>query len=550
MPGFHTPVEIPQQGDVDALGKTDATTRCDDGALPELQVARDGGDGAEHTQQAQDPRSHFSSLGGLTAVIEGITLKGEFQVVMPNIMRWFFGFDRRPTRREWWLVAYTTSLAFLCAGLIIALSTNGAGVEQPWPVAALAIAAFMADRQSVRLTPQAEVSVSALPIVLAAVLYGPLAAILVSVASLLPSFKRPYGRWLTWTVTRSLAGGSAAVVASALQRHDPHAFGRILGAVAAATVVEQVGNVAFAWVPARLRGIPAAEIARLASAVFVAIPLYAPVTALLVYSYREISPWSVVLFLFPAFVAQKLFLLYREQRATAEELAESIARQERANLSFATALVATLDARDQYSAGHSAAVAVYAKDIALRLGLTDQEQELAHLCGLVHDIGKVGLQPGLLEKPGPLTIEERDQMQGHSTIGERILRNVEDYAEIAAIVRHHHERIDGRGYPDRLVSDEIPLVSRIIAVADAYNAMTSKRPYRDAMPSGVARVRLARGIGTQFDTGVVAAFEAVLANASEEYRAGRGVEFKIDTQPSHDAVLEPPQPRILQAIAS
>jgi HD-GYP domain-containing protein (c-di-GMP phosphodiesterase class II) len=167
---------------------------------------------------------------------------------------------------------------------------------------------------------------------------------------------------------------------------------------------------------------------------------------------------------------------------------------------------------------------------------------------LVHDIGKVGLQPGLLEKPGPLTFEERQQMEAHSVIGERILQNVEDYAEIASIVRHHHERIDGRGYPDGLLSEDIPLISRIIAVADAYNAMTSKRPYRDAMPSGIARVRLARGVGTQFDTGLVAAFEAVLSNASEEYRSGRGPEFTIEAQPSPDHLI--PSPRILQAIAS
>lgn len=481
---------------------------------------------------------------------DGITLKGEFQADMPSLVAWFFGFCGRPTRREWWLVGYTTTLTCLCGALVLALLSEGVEVETAWPVAALAIAAFVADRQSVRLSPQAEVSVAALPIVLTAVLYGPFAAILVSVASLLPSFKQPFGRWLTWTAIRSLASGCAGVVASAMQGHDTHTFGRLLAAVAAATVVEQVGNVALAWVPARLRGLSASEIARLASAVFLAMPLYAPVTALLVYSYHEISPWSVVLFLFPAFVAQKLFLLYREQRATAEELAEAIARQERANLSFATALVATLDARDQYSAGHSAAVAVYARDIAIRMGLSERERDLAHVCGLVHDIGKVGLLPGLLEKPGPLTPEERRQMERHSVIGERILQNVEDYSEIASIVRHHHERVDGRGYPDELMSAQIPLLSRIIAVADAYNAMTSKRPYRDAMPSSVARIRLARGVGTQFDTGVVAAFEAVLSSSTEEYCAGRGAEFTIEAQPAHDLVLDSPAPRILQAIAS
>ena len=121
-------------------------------------------------------------------------------------------------------------------------------------------------------------------------------------------------------------------------------------------------------------------------------------------------------------------------------------------------------------------------------------------------------------------------MQEHSAIGERILAKVEDYEEISKIVRHHHERIDGMGYPDGIAGDEIPLISKIISVADAYNAMTSDRPYRDAMPSRVARMRLAQGIEGQFDTTVVAAFEAVLAGASEEYRTARRPDFDLAVQ--------------------
>ena len=121
-------------------------------------------------------------------------------------------------------------------------------------------------------------------------------------------------------------------------------------------------------------------------------------------------------------------------------------------------------------------------------------------------------------------------MQRHSEIGERILNKVESYAEIASIVRHHHERVDGGGYPDGLSDEEIPLLSRIIAVADAYNAMTSDRPYRDAMPSRVARLRLAQAVDSQFDTSVVAAFEAVLAMATEPYRMARSPEFTFDWQ--------------------
>jgi HD-GYP domain-containing protein (c-di-GMP phosphodiesterase class II) len=175
-------------------------------------------------------------------------------------------------------------------------------------------------------------------------------------------------------------------------------------------------------------------------------------------------------------------------------------------------------------------VSIYARDIAARLDLPDDQQQLAHLCGLVHDIGKIGLPPGLLEKPGALTLEERRQMQEHSTIGERILAKVEDYAEIAKIVRHHHERMDGMGYPDGIAGDEIPLISRILTVADAYNAMTSDRPYRDAMPSRVARMRLAQGIEGQFDTTIVAAFEAILAGAADDYRTATRDDFTLDAQ--------------------
>jgi putative nucleotidyltransferase with HDIG domain len=195
---------------------------------------------------------------------------------------------------------------------------------------------------------------------------------------------------------------------------------------------------------------------------------------------------------------------------------------------FAMALVATLDARDRYTAGHSAAVAIYARDIAHALGLSESDQQLAYVCGLVHDIGVIGLPPGLLEKRGPLTPEEQARLQEHPVIGERILASVEDYAEVAKIVRHHHERVDGAGYPDGIAADEIPMVSRIVSVAEEYNAMTSNRAYRDAMPSRVARMRLAQEAGAQFDATVVIAFEAILAGAAEDYRTATREDFRLE----------------------
>jgi HD-GYP domain-containing protein (c-di-GMP phosphodiesterase class II) len=126
-------------------------------------------------------------------------------------------------------------------------------------------------------------------------------------------------------------------------------------------------------------------------------------------------------------------------------------------------------------------------------------------------------------------------MEEHSAIAERILAKVDDYAEIAKIVRHHHERVDGQGYPDGLAGEEIPLLSRIISVADAYNAMTSDRPYRDAMPSQVARMRLAQAVESQFDTAVTAAFEAILTSADSEYRMGTRFDFGLDDRQAQEA---------------
>jgi putative nucleotidyltransferase with HDIG domain len=484
-------------------------------------------------------------------VFDGITLKGEFQGAPRRVLGRFLDVNGTLSRRDSALFVYSLWLAvvFVVLALVVVHDTGISASGPLWPLALLAVSALVVERQSVRLSARAEISVSFLPIVLAAVIYGPGAAILVSVVSLALEFRAPYARWFLWTCSRSIAAGCAGIVALSIDGPGEHSFGRLAAAVVAATVVEHGGDFLLGAVVARLRGSSLTEIARIGSTVFVTVPLYIPITALLVYTYREVSPWSVALFLFPAFAAQKLFLLYREQRATAEELAEAIIRQERANVSFATALVATLDARDRYTAGHSTAVATYARDIAARLGLSAQETQIAHLCGLVHDIGKVGLPPGLLEKPGPLTLEERRLMEKHPVIGERILAKVDDYEEIAKIVRHHHERIDGQGYPDRLAEREIPLVSRIIAVADAYDAMTSDRPYRDAMPSHIARLRIAQAVGTQFDTAVVAAFEAILTAASESYRLGRGNEFR-PSAPAQDLSLEQAVRPELRVVAS
>ena len=254
--------------------------------------------------------------------------------------------------------------------------------------------------------------------------------------------------------------------------------------------------------------------------------VYAPVVVVLVLAYLKISPVTILLFVVPTLAFQRLYTLYQRERRLGDDLRTANDTLERANLSFAVALVTALEASDAYTAGHSRAVAIYCRDIAHRMGMSPEECDRAFLCGLVHDIGKVGLPPSLLGKEGPLTLEERRRMQEHSAIGERILREVDAYDDVATIVRYHHERIDGEGYPDGIDGEDIPMLSRVIAVADAYNAMTSHRPYREAMPSRVARLRLAQAVENQFDTSVVAAFEAILASVDDGYRSATSEEFR------------------------
>ena len=407
------------------------------------------------------------------------------------------------------------------------------------------MAALSEWRGQIELRGGLTVSISLFPSIFAAVLFGPLAGMVVFGASAV-GCRIPIAGRLVYMCNRALCGAMAGAAAMGVVALLPSGPGEVAVAATVAAISAEFVDTALTSVVFALRRIGRwSEAAHdLLPIVIASVPFYGPVVAVLVLAYRDISPWTLPLFFVPALAAQRWFLMYQEQRRLATDLGEANAQLRAANLSFAKGLIATLDARDQYTAGHSAAVAIYARDIAERMQLGADQAELAHLCGLVHDIGKIGLPAGLLEKPGALTLDERRDMQRHSEIGERILANVDSYAEIASVVRHHHERVDGQGYPDKLAGDEIPQLSRIIAVADAYNAMTSNRPYRDAMPSRVARLRLAQAVESQFDTAVVAAFEAILAGATEDYRTAHGSEFdllpaSLDNEAQADETEEP-----------
>ena len=425
-------------------------------------------------------------------------------------------------RRPQPIAAYQLGAASVVALVVWVLVSSGWGVRSAAMVFGLALVAYLAEGKNIAVADRVVVSVSILPALFAAVLLGPLPGMIVYATSALGLGFPMMGR-VTYALNRALVGAGAGLTASLMHHLVHSSVASTVMAASAGAVCAGVTDVCLTTLTFRSRGHREWKslAMELLPMVLAASPFYASMVALLALAYSRVSPWTLPLFFAPALAAQRFFVLYQDQRRLTTELVDANSALEAANLSFASALVATLDARDRYTAGHSAAVAIYARDIAEEMGLPAEQQQLAHVCGLVHDIGKIGLPAGLLEKPGALTPDERVQMQLHSEIGERILANVDTYSEIASIVRHHHEQVDGRGYPDRLADDDIPLLSRIIAVADAYNAMTSDRPYRTALSTDIARRRLAESVGTQFEPSVVDAFESILRRASTDYQCGR-----------------------------
>jgi HD-GYP domain-containing protein (c-di-GMP phosphodiesterase class II) len=182
------------------------------------------------------------------------------------------------------------------------------------------------------------------------------------------------------------------------------------------------------------------------------------------------------------------------------------------------ALADAIDQRDKYTAEHSRRVADFADQIARALGLSLAQRDEIELAARVHDLGKISTPDAVLRAPRELTDAEWELMRQHPRVGQQILEKLPMYREGARLVGLHHERLDGRGYPLGLPAERIPLGARILTVADAFDAMTSDRPYRSAMPAAVALARLREGAGTQFAPEVVEAFARVRQGAPPAQR--------------------------------
>ncbi|MCA8998230.1 MAG: HD-GYP domain-containing protein, partial [Planctomycetaceae bacterium] len=220
------------------------------------------------------------------------------------------------------------------------------------------------------------------------------------------------------------------------------------------------------------------------------------------------------------------------------------ADQEELLLGIVSAMVRAIDAKDHYTKGHSDRVSRISKVLARTLNLSEQDREQVALAGLLHDIGKIGVPDEILTKPGKLTSDEFERLKEHPVIGYDVLRRLRKLEFVLGGVRHHHESFDGTGYPDQLVGEEIPLFARIIAVADALDAMTSNRPYRKGRTFREMLPVLLQNIGPQWDPQVIQALVDARHEISEICMAKELEEFESPTL-SIEKCLTPRLPAII-----
>ena len=234
---------------------------------------------------------------------------------------------------------------------------------------------------------------------------------------------------------------------------------------------------------------------------FSSVPLIAAILQLFVYGLSLINisivGMAVVFYVFSIFDMN-------ETVKRANQLELDIVRSEQRNMrtlfeQTAAALANAIDAKDKYTHGHSHRVAEYSVEIAKNAGKSEKECEEIYFAALLHDVGKIGVKDSIINKEGRLTDAEFAAIKEHPVIGEQILSSIRQSPYLSIGAHYHHERFDGRGYPERLKGEDIPDIARIIAVADAYDAMTSKRSYRDPLPQQIVREELVKGIGSQFD---------------------------------------------------
>lgn len=308
------------------------------------------------------------------------------------------------------------------------------------------------------------------------------------------------------TLVSATAAGGAVYVTFADRSLSPVAsLGNLLLLILASLAYVAVSTSSVAFIVAPVLGIPMRNLWRSTFRLSALETVTLPAVAGLVTVAANENAATVLLLLFPLLGPQMAYRALKRAQQSVRDTLEGLAD--------------ATEQRDLYTADHSIRVTETVR--AILEEMSDVPYELTETilaASRVHDVGKIGTRDVTLYKPGPLTSEEREEMRRHAAIGADIVARIEEYRLTAAIIRHHHEHWDGNGYPDKIAGQDIPLGSRIIAVADAFDAMTSDRPYRQAMSSSAALGEVRRNSGTQFDPHVVEAFERTRVEQSAAVR--------------------------------
>jgi putative nucleotidyltransferase with HDIG domain len=384
----------------------------------------------------------------------------------------------------------------------------------------LALAAVAAGLGVARVRPSVEVSASFLVIMLAAAFLGPASAFVAAVVSEIVATRvirtRPHA-----FLDNLVAGGVPALLAGTLIRDfapNEHTAGfylviggSVLGVFVLSWLIIAPLSIAHdgyspAWSPRGLvEQLPGALITVVLAVAGAAI-------------YVELGLAGITFALVAVLAFSYMAYLLAQSRARTEQYV---------SLSWGVlaGLLRALDIRDERAARHAAAVARFASDMAEAVGMSEQDQELAHTAGLLHDIGHFALSDRVAERGGPLTDEDWMAIQRHPELGAEMLRDLGMYGPVAEIVLAHHERIDGRGYPNGLPDEEIPEIAKIIAVAEVYDTLTAADTYRTRMSSFEALRELRRVAGTQLDAGYVEVLAGLLSGEGVEYRHADAANF-------------------------
>jgi putative nucleotidyltransferase with HDIG domain len=433
---------------------------------------------------------------------------------------------------------FLTAVLALCAGLFVTYAAIFPGptpISKSVIVAALvfAVLAIIADEMSVEVSDRVTLNAGNLPVLLAIMFTGRLPALGVAVV---------VGLWGAWressrsVVVYNTANFIIAVSVSSLVfdaliqplgvQLDQVTVGLLLAAAAAAIAFEAT-NLALLSLGMRVkyqrpfRAFWREEMPPFLRSLAVLLVLGLAIAAL----YAAAGIIAVTLLFVPLFAAQYMFkLLVREKEHVARQTELSDQYLEM-NIGLAAAMVVLLDSKDEYTAQHSAAVAMYCRDMATALELPEEDAEALHFAGLLHDLGKVGVPDAVLRKTKTLDEEEWEFIRQHPEKGAEVLSHLAAYQEVADIVRFHHERLDGSGYPLGIKADGIPELSKVLAVADSYHAMTSDRPYRGARSSFEALKELRLMAGTTLEPAYVEILAKVLRDKDLAYRDGSSTDF-------------------------